>query len=82
MELISSKEEVYILDSSVSNAGGLSDGVYTRIVLVDESIIWLHKTGRRIDKETDINYKRIEQRYQDALKQMDYEEVKMYCKNK
>ena len=82
MKLISSKEEVYILDHNVSNAGGLTDGIYTRIILVDESIIWLHRTGRRISKETDRNYERLEKQYHEALKEMDYEEVEMYLKKK
>jgi len=76
MKLISSKEEVYI----PSNLGVLSNGIYQRIVLVDDSIVWINLKGNISVKEE--SYLELEKQYHEALKEMNNEEVKMYLKKK
>jgi len=81
MKLISSKEEVFI-----EGYQELNNGIYERILLVDNRVIWYFKKDGSLYKDRNTNqrchelFDLLEKQYNEALKEMDFEEVKMYLK--
>jgi len=76
MKLISSKEEVFI-----EGYQNLNNGIYERIVLVDNRVIWYFKKDRSLQVCHEL-FDLLEHKYHEAIKEMDYEEVQMYLKKK